>query len=38
IVLQGLVLLLVAAVIFINLLVDAAYAMVDPRIKRAYHE
>lgn len=38
IVLQGLVLLLVAAVILINLLVDAAYAMVDPRIKRAYHE
>ncbi len=38
IVLQGLVLLLVATVIFVNFLVDAAYAMVDPRIKRAYHE
>ncbi len=38
IVLQGLVLLLVATVIFVNFLVDAAYALVDPRIKRAYHE
>jgi len=38
IVLQGLVLLLVASVIFVNLLVDAAYALVDPRIKRGFHE
>ncbi len=38
IVLQGLVLLLVASVIFINLLVDTAYAIVDPRIKRAFYE
>lgn len=37
IVLQGLVLILVSAVIFINLLVDVAYAIVDPRIKRAYY-
>ncbi len=38
IVLQGLVLLLVASVIFVNLLVDIAYAIADPRIKRAFHE
>ncbi len=38
IVLQGLVLLLVGLVIFINLLVDIAYSIVDPRIKGAFHE
>ena len=38
IVLQGLVLVLVCAVILINFLVDVAYAIVDPRIKRAYYD
>ena len=37
IVLQGLILLLVSAVIIINFFVDVAYAIVDPRIKRAYY-
>ena len=38
VVVQGVILLLVAAVVTVNLMVDVAYALVDPRIRAGLHE